>query len=69
MKNMKQISPDETYDSWSKRVELFEKGLALQQLANGGDVEQIMSKMAQRITKKMMYPLLKAIRESIPEPE
>jgi glutamyl-tRNA reductase len=66
---MKQISPDETYQSWCKRVELYEKGFALQQLANGEDVEQVMQKMAQRITKKMLHPLLKAIRESIPEPE
>ena len=57
------VYTDETYESWCKRVELFEKELALQQLANGEDIEQVMEKMAQRITKKMLHPILKSLNE------
>ena len=53
--------PNETYESWANRVELFEKGLAFQRLANGEPIEQVMSKMAHRITKKMLHPLVKSI--------
>lgn len=57
-------NPEETYESWGERVELFEKGLAFQQLANGEDVEQVLAKMARRITKKMLHPLLKSINDA-----
>jgi glutamyl-tRNA reductase len=57
------VYTDETYDSWCERVRLFEREVALQQLANGEDVGQVMEKMAQRITKKMMHPLLKALND------
>ena len=58
-------NPEETYESWGERVELFEKGLAFQQLANGECVELVMSKMARRITKKLLHPLLKSINDAL----
>lgn len=50
--------PGETLEEWSKRVQLYEYGLALQELANGKDTNQVMEAMAKRITDKMMHPLL-----------
>jgi len=48
----------ETLEEWSKRVQLYEYGLALQELANGKDTQEVLVSMAKRITDKMMHPIL-----------
>ena len=50
--------PGESLEDWSKRVQLFEYGLALQELAQGKDIKQIMENMAKRISNKMMHPVV-----------
>jgi glutamyl-tRNA reductase len=57
-------NPDETFESWANRVEMFEKGRALQELARGRDIEIVIEEMSRRIVDKMMSPVFKAIRES-----
>lgn len=56
--------PDETYESWCKRVEMFEHGNAMMQVAQGKDIDQVMEDMSRRIVDKLMHPIFKAIRES-----
>lgn len=56
--------PGETYESWCKRVELFEHGAAMKELALGKPVEQVMEKMAKRLMDKLMYPIFKSIKEN-----
>ena len=56
---MKQ-NPNESYADWLKRVQLYEYGRALQQLAAGIPVEEIMIKMSERIANKAMHPIMNA---------
>jgi glutamyl-tRNA reductase len=59
---MKQL-PDENYEDWIKRSQLYEYGRALQQLADGGDPAKILEEMGNRLTKKMIHPILTAINK------
>lgn len=56
--------PNESYESWCKRVEMFEYGNALMQLAQGKDVDNIMEEMSRRIMEKLLHPLYREIRDS-----
>jgi glutamyl-tRNA reductase len=56
--------PDETYESWCKRVEMYEHGNAMMQVAQGKDIEKVMEDMSRRIMDKLLHPIYKAIRES-----
>jgi glutamyl-tRNA reductase len=58
-------NPNESYESWAGRVRMFEHGNALQDIAQGKDIEQVMERMSRRIMDKLMHPLYNAIRESI----
>ena len=58
-------NPNESYESWADRVRMFEHGNALQDIAQGKDVEQVMERMSRRIMDKLMHPLYTTIRESI----
>jgi glutamyl-tRNA reductase len=58
---------DEPYESWASRVEMFERGRALQKLAQGESIESVMEEMSRRIMEKLLHPVYKKIRESIPE--
>ena len=54
-------------ESWASRVEMFEKGKALQRIANGDDPATVMEDMSRGITSKLLHPILTAIRESVPD--
>ncbi len=54
-------NPDESYEEWVRRVELFEKGRALQRLAQGEPAEQILEDMSRRMMEKMLHPVIKAM--------
>lgn len=54
-------NPDESYEAWAKRVQMFEHGLAMQQIASGEPADLVLEKMAKRITDKLMHPILKQI--------
>jgi glutamyl-tRNA reductase len=58
------IEPDETYESWAKRVQMYEYGVALQQVAQGKDIDEVLEQMASRISQKMLHPIIKALQES-----
>jgi glutamyl-tRNA reductase len=58
------IEPDETYESWAKRVQMYEYGVALQQIAQGKDIDEVMGQMASRISQKMLHPIIKALQSN-----
>ena len=58
--------PDETMESWAARVEMFEKGRALQRIAKGDDPDLVMEDMSRRVMDKLLHPILNAIHNSIP---
>jgi glutamyl-tRNA reductase len=55
--------PDETYEQWTKRVEQYEFGRALMELANGAEPEQVMMETSRRILRKLEHPILTAIND------
>lgn len=59
--------PDETMESWAARVEMFEKGRALQRIASGDDPDIVIEDMSRRIVDKLLHPILNAIHKSIPD--
>ena len=61
---MKQL-PNETYEQWVKRVEQYEFGRALMELAKGADPEQVMEQVSYRIMKKLQHPIIQAINATV----
>ena len=57
------INPGETFESWGRRVQQYEYGYALQQIAKGEDLNLVMEAMAVRIQQKLLHPVFKAMRE------
>jgi glutamyl-tRNA reductase len=55
--------PGESYEQWVKRVEQYEYGRALMELANGGDPEQVLKDTSNRMIKKFQHPILEAIND------
>jgi glutamyl-tRNA reductase len=60
--------PNETYQEWAERVELFERGRAMQRIADGENVEEVLDEMGKRLMNKLMHPVIKAIKESSVNP-
>ena len=58
------IKEGESYESWCERVRMYEHGWAMQQIAEGKDVDKILDNMARRITEKLMHPIFNEIRKS-----
>lgn len=56
--------PDESFESWCKRVEMFEHGNAMMQIAQGKDIEIVMEEMSRRMMDKFLHPIFRAIKES-----
>ena len=61
------MNPGESMEAWASRVEMYEKGKALQRIANGDDPAEVMEDMSRGITSKLLHPILTAIRESVPD--
>ena len=57
----------ESFDDWANRVSMFEKGHALQRIANGEPIELVLEDMSRRITSKLLHPIHKTIAESVPK--
>jgi glutamyl-tRNA reductase len=60
------INTGETLESWASRVEMFEKGRAMQRIAKGDNPIEVVEEMSRRIIDKMTHPILHAIHKSIP---
>jgi glutamyl-tRNA reductase len=52
----------ESFEEWSNRVSMFEKGHALQRIANGDPIEEVLEDMSRRINHKLLHPILKVIQ-------
>ena len=55
---------DESYEAWCKRVEMYEHGCALQRIAEGDLIDQVLDEMSRRILQKILHPLYDEIRKS-----
>ena len=55
--------PEETYKDWCHRVQMFEQGHAMMQIAQGKDPDVVLETMSRRIMDKLLHPIFKAIRE------
>ena len=55
---------DETYESWVKRAQMFERGYAIQRITKGDDPDVVLEDMSKRLMQKMLSPLYSALRES-----
>lgn len=58
-------NPNETYESWVERVRMYEHGVALQEIAQGKDPNEVLEKMSRRIMDKLLHPVFKAIKDSV----
>lgn len=56
------VNEGESYESWCERVRMFEHGWAMQEIAQGKDVNETLEKMARRITDKLLHPIFTAMR-------
>lgn len=54
----------ETYESWIERAKMYEHGRALQRLAQGDSVDDVMEDMSRRLVEKMLHPIFKEIRRN-----
>ena len=55
----------ELYEDWCKRVQMYEHGWAMQRIAEGEPVDQVMEQMSQRIMQKLMHPIYSDIKNSV----
>jgi len=58
------INKGESYESWANRVSMYEKGVALQRIAEGEPLEKVMEDMSRRITQKLLHSVIKAVKDS-----
>lgn len=56
--------PEETYKDWCHRVQMFEQGHAMMQIAQGKDPDVVLETMSRRIMDKLLHPIFKAIRDT-----
>ena len=61
---MRIAGKDVTYEEWANMVHDFELAEAKKRLAKGEDIMLVMEAMSARIQKKMLHPILVAIRET-----
>lgn len=54
-------NPDESYEAWAKRAEMYEHGWAMQRIAEGKPVEEVMETMSRRLMQKLLHPIYDSI--------
>jgi glutamyl-tRNA reductase len=55
----------ENFESWSRRVDMYERGIALQRIAEGEDEIKVIEDMSRRITQKLLHPIFKLLQEPV----
>ena len=55
--------PDETYEQWVERARIFELGNAHKNLKNGMSIDEVLETLANKLTQKIMHPLLTSVKE------
>jgi glutamyl-tRNA reductase len=56
---------NESYEDWLERIDLFERGVALQRLAKGEDRDVVLEDFSKRITNKIKHALFEVIKNSM----
>ena len=56
---------NESYEDWLERIDLFERGIALQRLAKGEDFNIVLEDFSKRITNKMKHALFEVIKNNM----
>jgi glutamyl-tRNA reductase len=59
------IKEGENFESWSRRVEMYERGVALQRIAQGEDEIKVIEDMSRRITQKLLHPVFKLLQTPV----
>ena len=54
----------ESYEDWLVRINLYERGVALQRLAKGEDVNQVLEDFSKRLTNKIKHALFEMIKSN-----
>lgn len=54
----------ESYEDWAKRVQMYEHGWAMQRIAEGDPIDDILEAMSHRITQKLLHPLYKELSQA-----
>jgi len=57
------MKPDESKEDWAKRVQQYEYGHALQRIAQGDPVEQVLEDMSKRMTQKLLHSFIQDIKD------
>ena len=55
----------ESYEAWCSRVQMYEHGWAMQRIAEGAPIDQVMEQMSKRIMQKIMHPIYADIKNSV----
>jgi glutamyl-tRNA reductase len=58
------IRSNETYEDWVERVRAFELDRARKQLAKGIDTKEVLESMSERISKKILHPILTDLKDT-----
>ncbi len=58
-------NPDESYEEWAKRATMYEHGRALQRIAEGKPVEEVLEEMSRRLVQKLMHPIYDSIYNTV----
>ena len=54
----------ESFEEWSEKVTAFELEQANKRIEKGENVEVVMEEMSKSIIKKLLYPILKIIKDT-----
>jgi glutamyl-tRNA reductase len=57
--------PNESYEAWAKRVQMYEQGHAMKRIAAGEPADLVLEEMAKRITEKLIHPIIKQIESTV----
>jgi len=63
IENMR-MNKNEPYEEWMERVRAFELEIAKKELAKGHPVDEVLQRMSDRITQKLLHPVLMHIKDS-----
>lgn len=58
------INPNESYEDWAERCQMYEHGYALQRIAEGEDPDKVLEDMSKRLMEKLLHPMYKMIQDS-----
>ena len=58
-------NPDESYEEWASRAKMYEHGWAMQRIAEGKPIEEVMDEMSRRLVQKLLHPIYDSIHNTV----